>query len=321
LEGHNKKVTLLAFNPVSDGILSSISEDGTAIVWDYSQGKEAFRFELEADNFKHITFNSNGSLIATTTREKKAIVFDPRSCSDLKGAQNFPSGLGPKKSTILFADNQELLITVGTNARAQRVIETWDPRELTKRLACNELDSSPGNINCNYDPDNSILWLMGKGDASIKYFEVTKEPTKGSLFFLSAFTDTTSQKSGCFFPKRCLDTKTCEIARALRVVGESAITVSFSVPRKSDLFQKDLYPDTYAGVPSLTAAEYLSGKNADPKLISMKPGAEVAKGGAATHTHTAHAAVHTKSSAEYEAEIAQLKAKVAELEARLGSTS
>lgn len=41
---------------------------------------------------------------------------------------------------------------------------------------------------------------------------------------------------------------------------------------QSDLFQEDLYPDTAGPDSSLTAEEWLSGKNADPILISLKEG-------------------------------------------------
>ena len=43
-----------------------------------------------------------------------------------------------------------------------------------------------------------------------------------------------------------------------------------TVPRKSELFQEDLYPDTAAQKASLTGEEWLSGKDVDPTLMSMK---------------------------------------------------
>jgi hypothetical protein len=41
------------------------------------------------------------------------------------------------------------------------------------------------------------------------------------------------------------------------------------VPRKSEIFQADLYPDTQSGAPSLTAEEWWSGKNATPELMPV----------------------------------------------------
>ena len=46
------------------------------------------------------------------------------------------------------------------------------------------------------------------------------------------------------------------------------------------MFQEDIFPDTYAGIPALTATEYFEGKNKEPATVSMKPGAAHAGGGA-----------------------------------------
>ena len=48
-------------------------------------------------------------------------------------------------------------------------------------------------------------------------------------------------------PKRGLDTGNCEIMRFLRLTQNAMEPVSFTVPRKGDQFQSDLYPDTCAG--------------------------------------------------------------------------
>ena len=45
--------------------------------------------------------------------------------------------------------------------------------------------------------------------------------------------------------------------------------IPFTVPRKSELFQEDLYPDTQADIPALTADEWWGGSNADPILVPM----------------------------------------------------
>ena len=41
---------------------------------------------------------------------------------------------------------------------------------------------------------------------------------------------------------------------------------------QSELFQPDLFPDTQSDEPSLTADEWLEGKNAEPKRKSLDPG-------------------------------------------------
>ncbi|KIH44535.1 hypothetical protein ANCDUO_25439, partial [Ancylostoma duodenale] len=53
--------------------------------------------------------------------------------------------------------------------------------------------------------------------------------------------------------------------------------LQFFVPRKSDLFQHDLYPDTRSTVPALTAEEFMEGKNAVPNTQPVNPAAAQAK--------------------------------------------
>lgn len=48
--------------------------------------------------------------------------------------------------------------------------------------------------------------------------------------------------------------------------------ITMTVPRKSELFQEDLYPDTLGDTAALTADEWMEGKDAEPILISLKDG-------------------------------------------------
>lgn len=43
-----------------------------------------------------------------------------------------------------------------------------------------------------------------------------------------------------------------------------------TVPRKSELFQEDLYPDTLSDEASLTADEWIAGEEAEPCTMSLK---------------------------------------------------
>jgi coronin-1B/1C/6 len=86
--------------------------------------------------------------------------------------------------------------------------------------------------------------------------------------------------------------------------------VSFQVPRKSDLFQADIFPDAYAGVPSMESKEYFAGGTPPlPQRQSMKPGAAGVKKGAGFAVQ--------KTAAELLQENEQLKKKIASLEAEL----
>lgn len=49
----------------------------------------------------------------------------------------------------------------------------------------------------------------------------------------------------------------CEIVRILKMTGSNSIEpLSFIVPRKSDSFQEDIFPDCISGEPAQSAADY-----------------------------------------------------------------
>jgi len=86
------------------------------------------------------------------------------------------------------------------------------------------------------------------------------------------------------------------------------------VPRKSgtDVFQEDIYPDTYAGKPALSADEWLSGTNKDPIMTTMDPEKKE------DDDSNAYKFEKKKTYQELEEENKALKARVKELEAQLG---
>lgn len=72
-------------------------------------------------------------------------------------------------------------------------------------------------------------------------------------------------------PKRGCDVTTCEIAKFYRLNNNGLCQViSMTVPRKSDLFQEDLYPDTLAEDAAITAEKWIMGEDADPVTFSLK---------------------------------------------------
>lgn len=72
-------------------------------------------------------------------------------------------------------------------------------------------------------------------------------------------------------PKRGCDVNTCEIAKFYRLNNNGLCQViSMTVPRRSELFQEDLYPDTLSDESAVTAEEWIEGGDAEPILVSLK---------------------------------------------------
>ncbi|XP_034361702.1 coronin-6 isoform X8 [Arvicanthis niloticus] len=228
LEGHSKRVGILSWHPTARNVLLSAGGDNVIILWNVGTGEVLLSLDdIHPDVIHSVCWNSNGSLLATTCKDKTLRIIDPR------------------KSQVV-ANNFE------------------------EPVALQEMDTSNGVLLPFYDPDSSIVYLCGKGDSSIRYFEITEEPP--FVHYLNTFSSKEPQRGMGFMPKRGLDVSKCEIARFYKLHERKCEPIVMTVPRKSDLFQDDLYPDTPGPEPALEADEWLSGQDADPVLISLKEG-------------------------------------------------
>lgn len=74
-----------------------------------------------------------------------------------------------------------------------------------------------------------MLYLTGKGDSSIRYFEFQD----GQIHFLNNYTSTTPAKGYGWFPKRAVDVTRCEVMKCIKLEEKAIELVSFIAPRKS----------------------------------------------------------------------------------------
>lgn len=307
LEGHQKKISIVKFHPTATNVLATASFDKTIKLWDIEAQSEILNYDQHNDVPTSFDWNTNGSLCLTTCKDKNMRIFDPRSPDGTLECKGFD---GAKKSSAVWMDNHQKIGAVGFSSNASRVYALYDPRAFDKPISVTDIDQSAGVFMIRYDPDNSVLYLAGKGDSSIKYFEITDETP--FMHFLSEFRDSASQKGIGWLPKLAVDTTNCEVMRGLRLLRDKIQPVSMRVPRKSDMFQEDLYPDCYAGVPSSNVTDYLAGKNPDAPLQSKNP--KNAPGAKAQMEFKAK-----RSPAELEKLLAAAEARIAELEAKLAA--
>ncbi|CDQ93290.1 unnamed protein product, partial [Oncorhynchus mykiss] len=76
-----------------------------------------------------------------------------------------------------------------------------------------------------------MVYLCGKGDSSIRYFEITEEPPY--VHYLSTFSSKEPQRGMGFMPKRGVDVSKCEIARLYKLHDKKCEPIAMTVPRKS----------------------------------------------------------------------------------------
>jgi len=256
-------------------VLSSCAYDNAVKVWDVEKGKELFSDD-HPDFPISMEWNEDGSLLATSCKDKYVRIFDPRK----KGAASKGLGLGGTKGQrVVWVSALNKLMTVGFQANASRGYMLFDCKKMDTAVATADLDTAAGVFIPYYDADTSMLYLAGKGDAAVKYWEIVNE--EPYVHYLSEFRDTESTKGACFLPKTLCDTTKCEVAICYRVMKDFVSPISFQVPRKSEMFQSDIFPDTYAGRPVMTADEWAAGTNKAPLKKSMKPGTAGPTGGIA----------------------------------------
>ncbi len=114
-----------------------------------------------------------------------------------------------------------------------------------------------------YDPLNT----NSCSDGNIRYYEYEN----GKFEYLSEYKSPDPQRGIAFLPKRGINLHENEVLRCFKTVADSYIEpISFIVPRRSEMFQSDIYPPTTGLKPGTTSAEWFGGKTALPPKISLE---------------------------------------------------
>lgn len=273
LVGHKRKVMHVEWHPTAANVLISAGFDHLVCVWDIGNAEKPLLnvISCHVDMIYSLAVNRDGSLIATTSKDKKLRVIEPRSGIVVSEGV---CHLGTKCSKAVFLDNNRIL-TTGFSRHSDRQFAVWDQHDLKKPLVQEVIDSSSGVVTPYFDYDTRMIYLAGKGDGNIRYYEVVDEPPY--VYYLNQFLSGQPQKALGFMPKRGVTVSQCEVFRfyKLHAAGNICEPISMIVPRKSTLFQSDLYPDTLANVPAIGAKEWFSGRNVQPMLRSMKTGESI----------------------------------------------
>ncbi|KAH9275768.1 hypothetical protein BASA83_001570 [Batrachochytrium salamandrivorans] len=267
LTGHGRKVGHVLFNPVADNILATTSADFLVKIWDISSGQEKVTLTGHGEIIQSISWNWEGNLLVTTCKDKKTRIFDVRTNTV---AQEVNGHQGIKGARGLWMGNLQNIVTTGFSKTSDRQVYIWDSKNLSTPLKQEQIDTASGMLIPYYDGDTSMLYLAGKGDGNIRYYEWSDDD-KG-LFPLSEYKSSDPLRGIAFLPKHAVATNEVEIARAYKVHPSLVEPISFKVPRKSDAFQSDLYPDTIGPEPTMSAAEWIGGKTCGPTLISLEKG-------------------------------------------------
>ena len=256
---HQRRVGIVLWHPSAQNVLLSAGSDNNVCIWNVGTGECLLTFGLP-ELVLSACWNWDGSEVLFTCKDKKIRRVDPR---DGNVEEEAVAHEGSKGAQAVYLKNG-LVFTTGFTKHSERQYSLRAPGELQHCIAalCKvvtlsslsghlddpivmvELDTSNGVMFPIYDPDTNLVYLCGKGDSVIRYFEITPEPP--FVHYINTFQTPDPQRGVGFMPKRGCDVTTCEIGRFYRLNNNGFCQViPFKVPRKSELFQVKIISTTY----------------------------------------------------------------------------
>ncbi|XP_056442226.1 coronin-2A isoform X1 [Gadus chalcogrammus] len=277
LQGHSRRVGLLEWHPTANNILFSTAYDYQVMIWNLDCPEQVIKNPLRTishhpDVVLSLAFSTDGSLMATTCKDRKVRLIEPQTGSLLQESKTKVH----RAAKVLILGNLKMILTTGTSIWNVRQIALWKQDDLSVPLLQEDLDGGSGILFPFYDPDTHMLYVVGKGDASFRYYEISAE--KPYLHYLTDYRSLLPQKGMGVMPKRGLDVTSCEVFRFYKLVTTKSLIepVSMIVPRRSESYQEDIYPMTPGNIPAMTSQEWIDGVKRDPVLVNLKPGSQVA---------------------------------------------
>ncbi|KAI5625225.1 coronin-2A isoform X1, partial [Silurus asotus] len=279
LQGHSRRVGLIEWHPTASNILFSTGYDYQVMVWNLNTPEQVIKnpvrsISVHTDMVLSMSFNTDGSLIATSCKDKKIRIIDPRAGTLLQET----STKTHRGSKVTFLGNLKMLLSTGNSRWNHRQIALWDQVRQTRKTTARE---------------NCLLARKSKSSpfsTAVELHETRSPEVPESTRAVSVSTVVQylySQKKIVFIvvivvvvysvgvmPKRGLDVCSCEVFRFYRLLTIKSLIepLSMIVPRRSESYQEDIYPMTAGNEPAMTGEEWLRGMDKGPALVSLKPG-------------------------------------------------
>ncbi|CAG2120060.1 unnamed protein product, partial [Medioppia subpectinata] len=128
---HQRRVSFIEWHPTADNIILSTGFDYLVIVWNVSTGTPVRVIDCHPDVIHSMSFNRDGSLLATTCKDKILRIIDPRSGDVVN------SGVchrGSKASRVVFLGETGKLFTTGFSRYSDRQWAVWSEHDLSDPL-------------------------------------------------------------------------------------------------------------------------------------------------------------------------------------------
>jgi len=271
LKGHKRKIGCLDFNGVAENVLATAGTDYDVKIWDISTGQDKLTVSGHGDLIQSVQWNYSGDILVSFCKDHFVRTIDPRAG---KVVQQIETHTGVKGGRAIWLGKHDKVMSVGFAKSSERQYFVLDTKAMDKpMIGPVTIDNSAGMLMPFYDEDTEILFLAGKGDGNIRYYEIEpSSPANEMIHFISQYSSSEPNRGCGFMPKRGCDVNTNEIVRIYKVAGSQLHPLSFKVPRKSDMFQDDIFPACRSDEAALTANQWFGGENSAPKTKSLEGG-------------------------------------------------
>jgi coronin-7 len=116
----------------------------------------------------------------------------------------------------------------------EREVALWNPHNLSKPLELKRMDSSSGFLLPLYDEDTSIMFILSRGESTIRWIEISDAApymTEGTAFSVNC-----AVAGAGLVPKQLLNVMQTEVVRILVATSNSIWPVSINIPRRVSIF-------------------------------------------------------------------------------------
>ena len=156
IDASPRKVGQILWHPTAQHVLASAVGDYTVKLWDLG-APESPRAVLagHGDTIQCMAFSPTGQLLATTSRDRKIRLFDPRAGGEAVRVGEGHGGI--KGARVVWMGEHDRIGTTGFSRMSDRQVCVWDTSTL-KNVKTLTLDQSAGVV-MPFWSDNNILFL------------------------------------------------------------------------------------------------------------------------------------------------------------------
>lgn len=272
ISGSFECVHNIKYHPVAEGVLAVGHKQGLAVM-DLGEEKEMYRWDVDGfgKDIVSVAWNRNGSLLGALTKSNQLNAFDPRQSANQSIFTSFVTASIKKTHHVMFTGEsaESNFMLFGLSSGHRPLVQMFDPRKLSSSILDKDLDYSNGFVLPAYDYDTKLLFLTVRGSNVITLFDVEPEKNKPSMVQTQTYSVENPFKGLTLIGKRGVNTNEAEIQRVICYGQDSLEPYSVQVPRKTVGFHEELYPFTAEAKANLSAAQWKSGENFEPAMVSM----------------------------------------------------